>query len=248
MTSAGGGQLAVREAGPSDASAVVLIHGWAQSGEVWDIPGFHTYALDLRGHGLSDDFGDYRDGAQWAADLRAVLGHTGPATVVGWSYGGLVITDYVRHHGTAGIAKLVLVGAITEIGRGHPGGAMGRVMRQALPDALVDDQVMRDFQAAQAPGLPAETVDKLTVAALKVPPRVRGEMFRRDVTSKDVLNDIDVPTLVVHGTDDEVVAPKAAEYAAAEIPGAELSWYADTAHAPFLERPERFARDLARFV
>ncbi|GLZ30733.1 alpha/beta hydrolase [Lentzea sp. NBRC 105346] len=248
VTSAGGGQLAVREAGTSDGPPVVLIHGWVQSGEVWDLPGFHTYALDLRGHGLSDDFGDYRDGAQWAADLKAVLDHTGTATVVGWSYGGLVIADYVRHHGTANVNALVLVSAITEIGRRRPGGATGPVMRRALPDAITNDDAMREFQRAQAPALPVETVDKLTVTALKVPPKVRGELFRRDVGSADVLETIDVPTLVVHGEADLVVAPEAAEYAAGLIPGAELSWYADTAHVPFLERPAEFARDLARFV
>ena len=49
-----------------------------------------------------------------------------------------------------------------------------------------------------------------------------------------------------HGTQDEVVAPAAAEYSAALIPGAELSLYPDTAHAPFLEQPVRFAQDLKR--
>jgi len=97
-----------------------------------------------------------------------------------------------------------------------------------------------------APGLPTETVDKLTAAALAVSHKVRGELFRRDVDSADVLKAVDVPTLVVHGVQDEVVSPAAAEYSAALIPGAELSLYPDTAHAPFLERPERFAADLLR--
>ncbi|MEU3648266.1 alpha/beta hydrolase [Lentzea sp. NPDC034063] len=246
VAAAGGGRLAVREAGPADAPPVVLIHGWAQTGAVWDLPGFRTYAVDLRGHGESDDFGDYRDSAQWAADLKAVLDHTGPATVVGWSYGGLVITDYLRVHGTAGINALVFVSAITEIGRGRPGGETGPVMRDALPGALTDDLVMAKFCEAMAPLLPAGTVAKLTASATSVSHKVRGELFRRDVGSADVLKAVDVPTLVVHGTQDEVVAPAAAEYSAALIPGAELSLYPETAHAPFLERPARFAADLLR--
>lgn len=225
---------------------MVLIHGWAQTGEVWDLPGFHTYAVDLRGHGESDDFGDYRDSAHWAADLKAVLDRTGPATVVGWSYGGLVLTDYLRFHGTSSINAIVLVSAITEIGRGRPGGSTGPVMRAALPGAITDDAVMGEFCRAMAPVLPAGTVAKLTAAAASVSHRVRGELFRRDVGSADVLKAVDVPTLVVHGTQDEVVAPAAAEYSAALIPGAELSLYPDTAHAPFLERPERFTADLLR--
>ncbi|MFD5827659.1 alpha/beta fold hydrolase [Lentzea sp. NPDC060358] len=246
VTAAGGGRLAVRESGPDGAPPVVLLHGWAQTGAVWDLPGFHTYAVDLRGHGESDDFGDYRDSARWAADLEAVLGHTGPATLVGWSYGGLVIADYLRFHGTAGVTALVFVSAITEIGRGRPGGAIGPVMRAALPGAITDDEAMAEFCRAMAPGLPEATVGELTAAATSVSHKVRGELFRRDVGSADVLTAVDVPTLVVHGTQDEVVAPAAAEHSAALIPGAELSLYPDTAHAPFLERPERFAADLAR--
>jgi pimeloyl-ACP methyl ester carboxylesterase len=248
VTAAGGGRLAVREAGPLDAPPVVLIHGWAQTGAVWDLPGFRTCAVDLRGHGESDDFGDYRDSAQWAADLDAVLEHTGPATVVGWSYGGLVITDHLRRHGTAKINALVFVSAITEIGRGRPGGEIGPVMRKALPGAITDDEAMAEFCRSMAPALPAGTVGELTAAATSVSPKVRGELFRRDVGSADVLTAVDVPTLVVHGTQDEVVAPAAAEYSAALIPGAELSLYPDTAHVPFLERPEQFAADLKRVV
>jgi len=246
VTAAGGGRLAVREAGPLDAPPVVLIHGWAQTGAVWNLPDFRTYAVDLRGHGESDDFGDYRDSARWAADLRAVLDHTGPATLVGWSYGGLVITDYLRFHGTSKVKALVLVGAITEIGFGRPGAQTGRVMRKALPDAITDDVVLAEFCQAMAPALPAETVAELTAAAVATSHKVRGELFRREVDSADVLKAVDVPTLVVHGGQDEVVSPAAAEYSAALIPGAELSWYADTAHAPFLEQSVQFAKDLKR--
>lgn len=227
---------------------MVLVHGWAQTGAVWDLPGFRTYAVDLRGHGESDDFGDYRDSARWAEDLKTVLDHTGPATVVGWSYGGLVITDYLRFHGTELIDALVFVSAITEIGRDRPGGVTGPVMRAALPGAITDDAVLATFCRAMAPALPAETVAELTASATSVSHKVRGELFRRDVGSADVLKDVDVPTLIVHGTQDEVVAPAAAEYSAALIPGAELSLYPDTAHAPFLERPAQFLSDLERVV
>ncbi len=255
LLTAEGVRLAVRETGPAHGPAVVLVHGWAQSGEVWpELPSTHSYAPDLRGHGGSDvPAAGYRDSATWAGDLRTVLDHTGPAVLVGWSYGGLVIADYLRVHGTADVHGLVLVGAITEIGRDRPGGTTGRLMREALPAALSEDPevavpALLRFCAELAPGLPGDTVQRLLGTALRVPPRVRGELFRRDVGSLDVLKAVDRPTLVLHGTADEVVDPAAAEYAASTVPGAELRWYDGVGHAPFLERPERFAADLAGFV
>jgi pimeloyl-ACP methyl ester carboxylesterase len=249
ILTAGGVRLTVHEAGPVDAPAVVLVHGWSQSGEAWaELDGFRTFAVDLRGHGDSDEPADgYRDSAAWADDLAAVLGHVGrPATLVGWSYGGLVIMDYLRVHGTARVTGLVLVGAITEIGRGRPGGKIGPVMRSALPAALTDDEAMAEFCAAMAPALPVETIKQLTVAALRVSPAVRAGLFQRDVASADVLAAIDVPTVVLHGLADEVVSSAAGEYAAATIPGAELVLLPDTAHLPFLEQPVEFAAAVAK--
>ncbi|MEU5691440.1 alpha/beta hydrolase [Actinosynnema sp. NPDC020468] len=257
LLTAGGVRLNVREAGRPGDPAVVLVHGWAQSGAVWsvrsDVP-LRVAAPDLRGHGESEVTADgYRDSAAWAADLRAVLDHTGPAVLVGWSYGGLVITDFLRAHGTADVRGLVLVDAITEIGPGRPGGSIGPLMRKVLPAALSEDPAvavpaLAEFCAGQGGGLSGEVVQRLLGAALRVPPRVRGELFRRDVDSAAVLRAVDRPTLVLHGTADEVVDVTAAEYAAATIPGAVLRRYEGVGHSPFLERPEEFAADLTAFA
>jgi pimeloyl-ACP methyl ester carboxylesterase len=66
------------------------------------------------------------------------------------------------------------------------------------------------------------------------------------VDSAAVLAAVDVPTVVVHGADDEVVALAAARYNAETIPGAELVVLPDTGHLPFLERPAEFAAALAK--
>jgi non-heme chloroperoxidase len=263
VTTASGVRLAIRQTGPADAPPVVLVHGWAQSGEAWSAQfadqrltdRYRLVAVDLRGHGESDvpEHG-YRDSAAWAEDLAAVLDHVGaPALLVGWSYGGLVVADYLRAHGTGRVAGLVFVGAITEIGPGRPGGTVGRVMRAALPAALSEDPAqavpaLSTFFAGMADRLPGETVQRLLGTALRVPPRVRAGLFRRTADSTEVLARVDVPTLVLHGKDDAVVDPVAAEHVAATVPDAELTWYPDTGHAPFLERADEFGADLAAFA
>ncbi|HEX4721819.1 MAG TPA: alpha/beta hydrolase [Pseudonocardiaceae bacterium] len=253
-----GVRLAVRVAGPLDGPPVVLLHGWAQSARAWtrqlDGPLSRRYRLvaaDLRGHGDSEAPADgYDSAAAWAADVRALLAYAGsPVVLVGWSYGGLVITDYLRRDGTEGVAGIVLVGAITEIGRGRPGGRVGPVMRAALPAALSDDPsvsvpALRAFCTDMAK---LDDTEWLLEAALRVPAHVRAALFARDVGSADVLAAIDVPTLVIHGRRDGVVDPSAAEYAAGLVPGAGLTWL-DTGHLPFAEDVAAFDSALAAHV
>jgi pimeloyl-ACP methyl ester carboxylesterase len=238
---------------------VVLIHGWAAAGSSWgDVGGgrLRTIAVDLRGHGESDRPVDgYHDAETWAGDIAAVLDAAGaPAVLVGWSYGGLVITDYLRHYGTAGVAGIMLVGAITEIGRGHPGGRVGPAMRAALPAALSEDAdvavpaLLELTRRMTASPLDGPALQSALSVPLHVPPRVRAAMFQRDVDSAELLRSIDVPTLLVHGTADAVVDPRATEYAAALIPDSQTRWYEGIGHMPFVECVEEFAADLVNFV
>jgi non-heme chloroperoxidase len=260
VTGGSGVRLAVHVAGPEDAPPIVLLHGWAQSGAVWrrQLTGplaedFRLIAPDLRGHGASDvpDSG-YADPAEWAADVAALLALAGrPAVLVGWSYGGLVLTDHLRVHGTTGVAGIVLAGAITEIGRGHPGGRVGPVMRAALPGALDPDggeAAMTAFVTGMAGGRPSALAQELIAAALRVPPSVRGALFRRDVDSAGVLAAVDVPALVLHGSADPVVEPSAAEYAAGLLPDVRTRWFDGAGHLPFAERQAEFDAELARFA
>jgi pimeloyl-ACP methyl ester carboxylesterase len=262
--SAAGVRLGLWVEGAANPRAIVFVHGWAQSSRVWAAQfadpaltdRFRLVAMDLRGHGASDVPAEgYDDPRNWAEDLAAVLDFAGgDAIVVGWSYGGLVIADYLRTHGTARMCGIVLVGAITEIGRGRPGGRIGPVMRAALPAALSDDpqvavpalvEFNRGMAAKPVSGVHAQA---LLGASLSVPPAVRGALFRRDIDSADVLATVDVPTLVVHGTADLVVDPRAGEYAARKIPGARGRWWEGVGHLPFVEAVLEFNTVLRQFA
>jgi non-heme chloroperoxidase len=264
VTGAGGARLAVRATGEPGHPPIVFVHGWSRSGADWDhqladsglAQRFRLLAVDLRGHGESGVPEDgYDDPAVWAADVAAVLElAAAPAVLVGSSYGGLVITDYLRERGTAGVAGVVLAGALTEIGAGNPGGAVGPLMGAGLRDYLSEDVAVavpaltRLTAGLTAEPEPGHVVQRRLGEFLRVPPRVRRALFRRSVSSATVLAGLTVPVLIVHGSADAVVAPSAAEYAAGKIPHASLRWFHNVGHLPFAERVGEFNAALSHFA
>jgi non-heme chloroperoxidase len=260
----GGTRLGLRVEGAENSRPIVFVHGWAQSSGAWAAQladpalteRFRLVAMDLRGHGASDvPAAGYDDPVVWADDLAAVLDFAGPgAIVVAWSYGGLVLTDHIRVHGTARLRGIVLVGALTEIGRERPGGRVGSLMREHMRAMLSDDPDIavpaltafsREMVARPVPGAQAQA---LLGASLSVPPAVRAALFRRDIGSDQVLAGIDRPTLVVHGTADRVIEPSTAESALGKIPGALGRWFAEGGHAPFAESADEFDAVLRQFA
>lgn len=265
-TSPAGDGLCWGEAGDPGAPPLVLLHGWAQSAACWGeavvaelARHHHVLAPDLRGHGRSaDPAAGYDDPAAWAADLDAVLataGVTAPPVLLGWSYGGVVATDWLRAGGRC--AGLVLVGAVTGLGRGRAGGKVGPAMRAAMPDALsADPAVATPALTAFVAGLGAGRGDAadgpraqaLLAASLATPPAVRAALFARECDADDVLAALTAPALVLHGTDDAVVAHAAGAHAAALLPAAATSWWEGGGHAPFLADPARFTADVLAFT
>lgn len=264
-----GTTLVYRTFGNPDSRPLVLIHGWAQSSRCWGDDVLHALseqyrviAVDLRGHGYSDvPAAGYDDSANWASDVDAVLSAeriSSGAVLLGWSYGGLVICDYLAEHGTGAVDGVVFVGAITSIGRGEAGGAVGSAMKAAIPAAMAENpdvavRALGSFGNALT-GPIGDDADKgarsqaLFGASLSTPPRVRSALFRRAVGHDDLLRGLDVPVLVLHGTADTVVDVSAGEHAAALIPHATTSYWEGGGHGPFVEDPERFVAEVVGFL
>ncbi|RYG85898.1 MAG: alpha/beta fold hydrolase [Alphaproteobacteria bacterium] len=111
--------VAVQEWGNPQGPAVVLVHGLLQSHLSWEkqrtgafAKRYRLIAYDLRGHGDSDAPTDpryYRSGSRWAGELRAVIRatHAERPILVGWSMGGVVLSDYLRSYGSKGLGGLV---------------------------------------------------------------------------------------------------------------------------------------------
>jgi non-heme chloroperoxidase len=124
----GGLKLAAYEAGKADGPPIVFIHGFSGNHLTWErqfsgslAAEFRLVAFDLRGHGASDkplEAVRYTNSALWAEDLAAVIRvkNLNRPVLVGWSYGGYVIADYIRKFGDGKIGGVVFLGSSTKNG------------------------------------------------------------------------------------------------------------------------------------
>jgi non-heme chloroperoxidase len=260
----GGVRLHVRESGRPDGPVVLLVHGWTQSLHSWrhQLSGelaeaCRVVAVDLRGHGMSERPADpaaYQDSDLWAADIAAVIDQLDldRPVLVGWSYGCLVICDYLRAYGERAIAAVDLVGGavlltddFAHIGPGFLGNAPAACDSDLPTSIAAVRRVVRCFTAAP---LGDDDRELALCAAMVVPPGVRGALLARSVVADDVLSGLTVPVLVSHGRSDDIVLPGMAEHVLAVCPTATASWYDGVGHAPFLEDPVRFDRELLALV
>lgn len=264
---AGGGGLGlhVREWGSRRAPPMLLVHGWSQSQACWSrqVAGplardFHLVTFDSRGHGMSDrpDGAEhYTDPRLWADDVAAIIDslRLERPVLVAWSYGGFVVTDYLRVHGDGAVGAVNLVGAAVMLAPPRYD-HIGPGFLQNAPDACAPDldagipAVQRFLAACTARPLDRDAWSTALCWTMVVPPQIRRAMLARAIDATDVLSRLSAPVLVSHGRRDAIVLPSMAEHVLAVCGTAEASWYEDAGHMPFLEDPERFDRELARFA
>ena len=217
---------------------------------------FRLVAYDLRGHGMSEaplEPEHYTDGRLWADDVAAIIEQLrlDRPVLVGWSYGGFVICDYLRAHGQDRIAAIDFVAGAVKLGPAAFGTLIGPGFLDHFPDATADDlptniRGMRGLvKGWPAKPYPAEEVETLLCSGMAVPARIRANLAAREIDGDDVLRTLQLPLLVSQGRADTVVLPAMAEHVLATCPAAEPSWYDGVGHTAFLEEPERFNRELA---
>ena len=261
----GGLELRVDETGNPDGRPILFIHGFSQCRLCWRsqldassplADRFRLVAMDNRGHGDSEKHPDvYGESKLWADDVAAVIEelHLDQPVLVGWSYGGVIIADYLSTHGEDAIAGTNWVGAVFKLGEPVMPFLDPRFVA-LVPGFFSTDAV--ESVAALSAFMRLAVQDEPTPEDLyyglgyntAVPPHVRQALFSRTLDHTDVLRSITKPALVTHGAQDAVVYTSSAEAIAATIPGAELSVYDGIGHAPFSEAPERFNAELAAFV
>lgn len=262
VTSSDGVKLAVEESGNPDGTPVILIHGLLGSRLDWDAqvtsPELRQYRLityDLRGHGQSDKpsgAAPYHDGSRWADDLAAVIAgsHARKPVVVGWSLGGVVMSNYLARYGDRDISGAVFVDGVVELAQDqivqHPD--VYRDMNS--PDLKTHLDGERAFVGLCFHRQPdAVTFERLLANAAMASWDMQKEIPTMTVFAAEGLGKARVPLLFLYGGRDALVDTRATLARATELnPHIVTHVYADSGHAPFVEEPERFNRDLAEFV
>lgn len=263
---AAGINLHVREYGVPTGIPILLIHGWSQSHLCWSKQyqsalkdEARIVALDLRGHGMSDappQTDQYTDGDKWADDIAAVIDELAleRPILVGWSYGGFIISDYVRRKGQAKIAGINFVAAAVVLGPKAFGTLLGPGFLENAPGACQPDlptnvaAIRRFLHACIVRPISPDDFEEVLAFNMVVAPTVRAALIQRELDFASVLEGISVPVLVTQGRSDLVVLPAMAEYILEHCSNAEASWFDGVGHAPFLEDPTRFNTELARFA
>jgi non-heme chloroperoxidase len=249
---------------------VVFSHGWPLNADAWDVElhtvasqGYRALAHDRRGHGRSSQPWQGNDMDTYADDLAALLEALDltDATLVGHSTGGGEVTRYVGRHGTARLASLVLLGAVPPLmlrTEANPEGQPIEVFDEIRTGVREDrSQFYHDLSAPfYGANRPDSTVSQGTLYAFWLMSMQVGLKGALDCIAQfsetdfsDDLSRIDVPTLVAHGDDDQIVPIRAAAPKTAErLTDATLRVYPGAPHGLVGSYQEAFQKDLLDFL
>ena len=249
---------------------VVFSHGWPLQGDAWEDQmmflashGYRVIAHDRRGHGLSSQPWQGNDMDTYADDLAALLDTLDikGATLVGHSTGGGEVAHYIGRHGEKRVAKAVLVGAVPPQmvqSPTNPGGLPMSVFDGIRAGVLADrSQFFKDlsgpFYGANRPGSKVTQGQRDTFWLQGMQCGIKNaydcikEFSEVDYTAD--LKKITVPTLVVHGSDDQIVPIDASGKASAKIiKHAKLIIYEGAPHGLPTTHRDRLNEDLLAFI
>jgi pimeloyl-ACP methyl ester carboxylesterase len=238
-----------------------LIHGYPLSRALWEpqITGLadvaRVLALDLRGHGGSDVGPESYSMSVLADDCRRLLDTLGiaqPVVLGGLSMGGYIVFEFYRKYPQR-IAGLIL--AATRAGADSPEAKANRdkaatTAREKGVGAIVETMLpkilsQKSFQTR--PELVTRVREMMASTSLAA---VLGDLaaMRDRVDSTAMLAQIDKPTLILHGADDQLIPPAEAQAAGATIPDARLQILPDAGHLLNLEQPEAFNEAVRGFL
>jgi len=250
---------------------VVFSHGWPLTADSWESQmfflaskGYRCIAHDRRGHGRSSQPWNGNDMNTFADDLATLIEHLDlqQAVLVGFSMGGGEVARYIGGYGTKRIAKAVLVSAVPPLmlkTDANPGGLPKEVFDGFRASFLADrSQFFKEVASGPFFGFnrPAARISQGIIDSWWMQGMMGGykntydciEAFSETDFTED-LKKFDVPTLIIHGDDDQVVPIDAAGRASAMIvKNAKLIVYSGAPHGTTDTHKDRLNEDLLEFL
>jgi non-heme chloroperoxidase len=249
---------------------VTFSHGWPLSSDAWDGQmlflvqnGFRVVAHDRRGHGRSSQASSGNDMNGYANDLAAVIETLDlkDAMLVGHSTGGGEVVRYMGRHGTKRVAKAVLIAAVPPImlkSAANPEGLPMEVFDTMRSDLMKDrSQFYKDlaiqFYGANRTGAKVSqgVLDQFWLWSMQAGLKNAYESIKAfsETDFTEDLKKIDVPTLVMHGEDDQIVPVKdSAVKTARVIKGAKEIYYPGAPHGLTATLQDQVNADLLAFL
>jgi non-heme chloroperoxidase len=249
---------------------VVFSHGWPLNADAWDDQlfffasnGYRAIAHDRRGHGRSSQSWAGNDMDTYADDLAALTNELDlkNAIHIGHSTGGGEVARYIGRHGTKRVAKAVLVGAVTPgmlKTAKNPDGMPIEAFNQ-IRDGVIGDrsQFYKDltgpFYGANRPGSKVSqgVRDTFWLQGMQVGLRAAYDCIKAFSESEftEDLRKFDIPTLIIHGDDDQIVPIATTGLRAAKIvTGSTLKVYKGAPHGLMSTNKDQFNADLLEFA
>jgi non-heme chloroperoxidase len=268
ITTRDGTQIYYKDWG--EGPVVTFSHGWPLNADAWDGQmlflaqhGYRVVAHDRRGHGRSGQASSGNDMDGYADDLAAVIEALDlrDATLVGHSTGGGEVARYIGRHGTARVTKAVLLAAVPPLMLKTPANPDGQPMEvfDGLRTDLAKDRshfyrnLAFQFYGANRPGAQVSrgVLDQFWLWSMQAGLKNAYESIRAfsETDFTEDLKKIDVPTLVMHGEDDQIVpVHDSARRSARIVKDAREIYYPGAPHGLTATLQDRVNADLLAFL
>jgi non-heme chloroperoxidase len=250
---------------------VVFAHGWPLSSDSWEAQmlhvannGYRAIGHDRRGHGRSTQTWDGNDMDHYADDLAALIAQLDLKDVVliGFSTGGGEITRYIGRHGTSRVAKAALVSAVPPLmvkTAANPGGLPIDVFDGIRAGSIKDrSQLYKDIASGpffgynRAGAKPSQgAIDAFWMQGMMGGHKNTFDSIKAfsETDFTEDLKKFDVPTLIIHGDDDQIVPIDAAGRASAKlVKGSVLKVYPGAPHGITETHKDQLNADLLAFI
>lgn len=271
ITTRDGTSIYYKDWGNPAGQPIVFSHGWPLTADAWDDQmislgqqGFRVIAHDRRGHGRSSQPWDGNEMNTYADDLADLTEKLDlqRAIHVGHSTGGGEVTRYIGRHGTRRVAKAVLIGAVPPLmlkTANNPGGLPLDVFDGIRAGSLADrSKLYRDIASGPFYGYnrPGAKPSQGVIDSFWLQSMMGGHKNLYDCikafSETDFTEDLkrfDVPTLILHGDDDQIVPIGASAMISSKlVKGAELKIYQGGSHGICTTEKDRVNADLLAFA